>query len=141
MIVFDISLVYQLINFIALIFLLNLVLFRPIRKVLIQRKEKISGLEDNISSLGEEAQAQDEAFKVGIRDARTKGLKEKETLVQAAAEEEKEILDKINAEAQADLAEVKAKIAKDVEGVRASLAKEIDGFAQAIGQKILGRTS
>ena len=140
MINIDVSLVYQLINFIALIFILNLLLYRPIRKVLIQRKERISGLEDNITSLGEEAQAQDEAFKVGMRDARAKGLKEKDALIQEATAEEKEILDKINAKAQAELAEVKAKIAQDVEGVRSSLAQEIDGFAQAIGQKILGRT-
>jgi F-type H+-transporting ATPase subunit b len=59
--------------------------------------------------------------------------------VQAAADEEREVIEKINEKAQADLAEVRKKIAKDAETVRASLQQEIDAFADAIGEKIIGR--
>ena len=66
-------------------------------------------------------------------------MKEKEALMQAAADQEKEVIEKINKKAQADLAEVRKKIAKDAEAVRASLQQEIDAFAEAIGEKIIGR--
>jgi F-type H+-transporting ATPase subunit b len=66
-------------------------------------------------------------------------MKETEVLMQAAADEEREIIEKINKKAQADLAEVRKKIAKDAEDVRASLQQEIDAFAEAIGEKIIGR--
>jgi F-type H+-transporting ATPase subunit b len=135
----DWTLWVQIANFLLIVFVLNIVLFRPIRNILIQRKEKITKLEQNIETSDKEAKEKNEAFDSGIRDARAQGLSEKSVLLNEAADEEREIVDKINQKAQADLAEVREKIAKDAEAVRASLQKEIDNFASAIGEKILGR--
>ena len=129
----------QIANFLFLIFMMNILLFKPIRKMLLERKAKISGLEENIDSTQKEAVSQDEAFAQGLKDARGKGLKEKEVLLQAASDEEKEIIGKINEKAQADLAEVRKKIAADTEAVKAKLTEEVDGFADIISEKILGR--
>ena len=40
----------QIANFLFLIWVLNLILYRPIRRVLLQRKDKITGLEQSIQS-------------------------------------------------------------------------------------------
>ena len=133
------SLLIQIVNFIFLIWVLNVVLYKPIRSVLIQRKEKVAGLNDKIEFLLRDAKEKDDTFSSGLKEARVNGLKEKEALLQAAGEEEKKIIEKINKKAQADLAEVREKIAKDAEEVRKSLQQELDVFANAIGQKILGR--
>jgi F-type H+-transporting ATPase subunit b len=135
----DWTLFVQIANFLLIIWVLNIVLFRPIRNILIQRKEKVTSLEQNIETSDKEAKEKNEAFDSGIRDARAKGLSEKSVLLNEAADEEREIVDKINQKAQADLAQVREKIAEDVEAVRASLQQEIDTFASAIGEKILGR--
>ncbi len=135
----DASVFIQIINFIFLIFALNIVLYKPIRKVLIQRKEKITGLEQGIDTADKDAKEKDDAFMSGIKDARAKGLKGKGILLQEASEEEKKVLEKINKKAQADLAEVREKIAKEAESVGKSLHQELDVFANEIGQKILGR--
>ncbi len=135
----DASVFIQIVNFIFLVFVLNIVLYKPIRKVLIQRKEKITGLEQGIDGADRDAKEKDDAFMSGVKDARANGLKEKEILLQEASGEEKKILEKINKKAQADLAEVREKIAKDAEGVGKSLHQELDVFANEIGQKILGR--
>ncbi|MBW2591004.1 MAG: ATPase [Deltaproteobacteria bacterium] len=135
----DGSFLIQVANFIFLIFILNIILYKPIRNVLIQRREKITGLEEGIEAFDRDAVEKEDAFASGIKAARANGLKEKETLLTAAAEEESKIIEKINKKAQAGLAEVKEKIAKDAEDVKTSLLKEIDGFANAIGEKILGR--
>ena len=140
MVSIDGSLVIQIINFLFLIFALNLLVYKPIRKVLLQRKEKVSGLEEGAEALEANAREKDEAFTEGIRKARAQGLKEKETLLQTAAEEEKAIVGEITKKAQAELAGVRAKIAADAEKVRTDLLKQVDEFAATIGQKILGRT-
>ncbi len=44
----DISLVYQMINFLILLFVLNQLLYKPIRKILLERKAKIQGLESGV---------------------------------------------------------------------------------------------
>jgi F-type H+-transporting ATPase subunit b len=135
----DGSLFIQIFNFIFLIWILNVVLYKPIRKVLIQRNEKITGLEQRIDTVGKDVKEKDDAFSLGIKEARAKGLNEKGALLQEAADEEREIIEKINKKAQANLAEIRAKIAKDVENVSESLRQELDSFAESIGQKILGR--
>jgi len=135
----DLSLFVQIANFLIIIWVLNIILYRPIRNILIRRKEKITSLEQNIEKLDENAAEKDEAFLSGVKDARTRGLSEKEILLKQGAEEEKKIIEQINKKAQANLAEVREKISKDVENVRASLYKEIDTFANAISEKILGR--
>jgi len=135
----DESLLIQIVNFIFLIWALNRVLYRPIRNVIFQRKEKITGLEQRIEDFNNDITEKDEAFETGIKDARAKGLKEKESLITAATDEEKAIIGEINKKAKDELATVLDKITKDAEAARKALQNEVDTFAKDIGQKILGR--
>ncbi|MFZ5569175.1 MAG: ATP synthase F0 subunit B [Thermodesulfobacteriota bacterium] len=135
----DASVIVQIVNFLLLIWALNMLLYKPIRKMIAQRKEKVSGLEKSVEKLSQDAQRKDDAYGEGIKDARTKGLKQKQMIVDAAAEEEAKLIAEINRKAQENLAETKEKIAKDTASVRGTLAKEIDAFAAIIGEKILGR--
>jgi F-type H+-transporting ATPase subunit b len=141
MIKIDVSVFLQIVNFIFLILVLNAVLYKPVRKILLQRKEKVNGLEQSVKTFTRDAQEKDESYLGGIKEARAKGLIEKENLLQSASEEEKVIIDKINEKAQADLEAVREQITKDTRQVSVSLEKEIDSFAEAIRQKILGRAT
>jgi F-type H+-transporting ATPase subunit b len=135
----DGSLFIQIINFLFLLYALNLVLFKPVRKILLDRKEKMYSLEKGVERLSTRTDEKDVAYKDGIKSARTKGLKKKEAIVEQASQEEKEILEKITKNAQASLAEVRAQVAEETEKARIALEKEVDGFARSIGEKILGR--
>ena len=130
----------QIINFLVILWILNLILYRPIRNILRQRKEKIDGLEASIETYNEDAQEKDTAFAAGIKEARAKGLSEKEALLQAAAEEEKEIIAKVNEKAQAELADIREKISREAETAKDALQAKVDEFSSDICQKILGRT-
>lgn len=141
MISVDGSAIIQIVNFLLLIWVLNIILYRPIRNVLLQRKEKIQGLEQNISTCEKDSNEKDAAFSEGIKSARVKGLQEKGALLQEAAEAEKEMVEEINRKAQEKLAKVQEKIEQDIETVKSSLLKEVDAFADIIGQKILGRAA
>ena len=141
MIVIDGSVILQIINFVFLIWVLNTVLYKPIRKVLRQRNEKVAGLEKNIDTFTRDSREKDASFELGIKDARRRGLKEKEALLQAAADEEKKIIAKINEKAQAEIAAIREKIAKDAKHVRETLQQEIEVFAEEIERKILGRSA
>lgn len=141
MISVDSSVIIQIVNFLLLVWVLNIILYRPVRNILIQRREKIQGLEQKIDACEKDAQEKDDAFFQGIKAARTKGLDAKNALLQQAAETEKALMDEINQKAQENLAKAQKKIEADMGAVKASLLKEIDTFANIIGQKILGRTA
>jgi F-type H+-transporting ATPase subunit b len=137
----DGSIVLQIVNFLLLIWILNMVLYKPIRKILRERKEKMNGLQTDIDGSVQKVKSKEDAYAEGVRQARAAGQKEKETLMQAAAEEEKAIIGKINASAQAELIAVKEQISQEISTVKSALEDEIDAFADAIGQKILGRVA
>lgn len=139
MISVDISLFIQMANFIFLIFILNAILYRPIRNMLIERKKKIQGYEEDIGAFQRGAAESEETFQAKISEAKMKGVHEKETLKQAGQEEEKRLISEINQKAQADLETVRAQIAKDAEDARRRLKAEIKAFSAAIAEKILGR--
>ena len=137
----DGSIVLQIVNFLLLIWIMNMVLYKPIRKILLARKEKVNGMQSDIIGSDQQVRSKEVAYADGIRQARAAGQKEKEALMEAAAEEEKAIIGKINESAQAELREVKEKIAEEMGSVKAALEVEVDAFADAIGQKILGRVA
>ena len=137
----DGSIVLQIANFLLLIWILNMVLYKPIRKILQERKEKMVGMQSDIDGSAQQVQSKEDAYVEGVRQARAAGQKEKEALMQAAADEEKAIIGKINEAAQSELKDVREKITQEVGTVKAALEDEIDAFADAIGQKILGRVA
>ena len=139
MIKIDGSVVIQIVNFVFLIWILNIVLYKPIRKVLHQRKEKITGLEKNIKTCIRDVNEKDDSISSELRSAKQKGVKELENLLQSAEEEEKKRINSINKKAAAEMDAIREKIVKDAENVRETLQKEIDTYASEIGQKILGR--
>jgi F-type H+-transporting ATPase subunit b len=135
----DSSLFIQIVNFLFLIWILNIILYRPIRNILIQRKEKFSGLEQGIDTAINDAKEKEDAFSDGIKSARAEGQKQKEEMVNAAAAEEQAIVERINEKAKADLAAAKESVAAEIGSVRQSLEAELDTFAGAVCEKILGR--
>ncbi len=139
MISVDGSLFIQIVNFIVLIFVLNKILYGPIRNILRERGEKVSDLENSIDASEKGAKEKDEEYVSGIKTARAEGMKIKDELIAAAEQEEKKIIQGINEKAQAELTKIKDKIAKDAEEVRKTLLQEVDRFAIEIGEKILGR--
>lgn len=135
----DISLVYQMINFLVLLFVLNRFLYKPIRNVLLERKTKIEGMQKKAQKAASDLTQGEENYKDGLRQARSKGLKEKEAFLDQASKEETEIISQINKKAQANLAKIKKQVADETEQARKTLEKEVEAYAKAIGEKILGR--
>ncbi|THB73297.1 MAG: ATPase [Desulfobacteraceae bacterium] len=135
----DGSFVIQMINFLVLLWVLNLVLYKPIRGILLERKEKISDLSGRVDSISTDLTEQEENYKSGLKQARSEGLKKKEAFVEDASEEEKKIIDSINKKAQANLAEIKQQVADETAQAQQALEDEVDAYAKAIGEKILGR--
>jgi len=128
-----------MINFLVLLFVLNLVLYKPIRNVLIERKAKIEGMRSGAQNAANDMVAGEESYKSGLKQARSEGLTQKEAFIEEASKEEQEIIERINKKAQANLAEIKEQVATETEQARKSLDGEVEAFAKAIGEKILGR--
>jgi F-type H+-transporting ATPase subunit b len=139
MIDIDWTLFAQILNFLVLVFLLNMVLFRPIRKILLERKARLAGFEEDITGLADNRLGILGKVDEELVQARREGLGLREGLRQEGSQTESSLLEQVKKEVDAQWTKVEAKIKKDVGKAREALQAQTQDFAMALATKILGR--
>jgi F-type H+-transporting ATPase subunit b len=139
MIDLDWTLGAQIINFLVLVYLLNLVLFRPIRNNLKERQARMQANEAAVAQLAEQSQGIAGEIQVNLAAARRDGLGQKEGLRQEGSQAEASLLEKVKQEVDAEWGRVEKKIKEDIGKARKSLKTQAQSFAQVMAAKILGR--
>jgi F-type H+-transporting ATPase subunit b len=139
MIDIDWTLYAQIINFLLLVFLLNLVLFRPLRKALQARQQKILAQEAEIGRLADRSQGIGKEIKDSLSEARRQGANQREALKKEGSEAETSMLDAVKKEVEAEWERIGGKIKEDMGKARAALKTQVQSFAQSLAAKILGR--
>ncbi|MFH1139438.1 MAG: ATPase [Pseudomonadota bacterium] len=134
------SLLIQIANFLVLLVVLNYLLYRPIRTILLKRKEKFEGYEADISRLT--AQVRDSLKDIDDRLAeyRREGFTKKDDLKGRGLEEEKKILAAAAQKAEVEIQKVKEQVKTEIGTARAALKTELDLFSVQLAQKVLGRS-
>lgn len=139
MIDIDWTLYAQIINALVLVYLLNVVLFRPIRKGLKERQARMDADAAALALLNEQSQGIAGEIQENLTSARRQGLGEKEALRQVGAQAETSLLEKVKQEVDAEWARVEKKIKEDMDKARKTLKGQAQSFAQVMATKILGR--
>ncbi len=139
MIDIDWTLYAQIINFLLLVFLLNVVLFRPIRKALKDRQAKLLAQETEINALTDKGRSLEDEIKEELAAARRAGAGAREALKQEGAQAEATLLEEVKRQVELEWATVEKKIKADMAKARKSLQTQAQSFAQLLATKILGR--
>jgi F-type H+-transporting ATPase subunit b len=139
MIDIDWTLFAQIINFLLLVFLLNVVLFRPIRNAIKDRQAKLLAQEAEFNLLMDQGRSLEDEIKEKLAAARREGAGARETLKQEGAQAEASLLEEVKRQVEVEWATVEKKIKADVAKARASLHKQAQTFAKLLATKILGR--
>ena len=139
MIDIDWTLYAQIINFLLLVFLLNVVLFRPIRNALKERQAKVLAQEAEINLLTDQGRSLEDEILEELAAARRAGAGARETLKQEGAQAEATLLEEVKRQVEDEWATVEKKIKADMAKARASLKTQAQSFAQLLATKILGR--
>ncbi len=139
MIDIDWTLYAQIINFLLLVFLLNVVLFRPIRNALRDRQAKLLAQEAEINVLADQGRSLEDEIKEELAAARRAGAGARETLKQEGAQAEATLLEEVKRQVEMEWATVEKKIKADMAKARKSLQTQTQSFAQLLATKILGR--
>ena len=134
------TLFIQIANFLFLLFLLNVILYRPIRKILGQRKMEIQVFEGDIGELQAKSVQYEQELEENAAGARNEGFKEKEALKGEGLEEEKGLLDVAMASAAEKVDQAKEEIGRKIGEARRSLEEEMAAFSQELAQEMLGRS-
>ncbi|MGA7577029.1 MAG: hypothetical protein ACLQUW_00150 [Desulfobaccales bacterium] len=139
MIQIDWSVGAQLVTFLVLVFLLNMVLFRPIREALKARQARMDAQKSDIDFMETTGQGVDSETKDKLAAARREGVEARESLKQKGSEAEAALLEGIKREVDQEWSQVEERIKSEVAQARKSLQTQTQSFAQLLASKILGR--
>lgn len=139
MITIDITLVIQIVNMIVLMFLLNGVLYKPVKKIIRERSEKLQGMQGDVAKFEKNARLRQEEVDAKMAKASAKA----KAALDAARDEAQAAGDaktaSIKAEADAYKEKELAEITTQIGEARSGLKANLDGFATDMAGKILGR--
>lgn len=140
MINLDMSFLFQLVNFLLLMLVLNLFLFKPIRKILADRKAEVSGAKEKSATVDKEVQEKLALYEARMREIKARATDERSVLKKEAQTEEAAILDKARKEAADTLSAIKNKVAKEAADARQLLKEQALSLSSEICEKVLGRS-
>jgi F-type H+-transporting ATPase subunit b len=133
------TLFIQLINFLALLFILNAILYKPIMAKMREREAQIRKDREKALELEENVRLQESQHQEALTKARQTAAQEKAALIAEAKKEENAILEKARAEASRIVDDMKAAIQTEANEVRKTLKAQMTPLAESITEKILGR--
>ncbi len=136
----DFSLLIQLANFLFLILALNYLLYRPIRKILAERRELFDRLRDEAAKAKAEIE-NSEAEKTRLNaESQRQGLSLKNELTARAVTQEKNLLAEAQAQALRQINDNRARLQQSASAARTALSQEVRDIAREMASKILGRS-
>jgi F-type H+-transporting ATPase subunit b len=134
------TLIIQIVNFLVLLFLLNIILYKPIRKILGQRREEMRTSEETTEDLTDRSSRLNEELEQNTTAARKDGFKEKEESKNEGRDEEAKRVQNAVDSVGEKITKAREDTERNMAGLRQSLEKEVSLFSHELAEKVLGRS-
>ena len=136
----DGTLFVQIVNFLVLLFLMNIILYKPIRGIIARRDEEMNSRRNSVAEYRDKAEKDQKGIEQGLIAARKEGFLEKESFKSQGLEEEKGILREAGSSVEQKLDAAKKDLESKLVDVRKTLEGDIQMFSSELAEKILGRS-
>jgi F-type H+-transporting ATPase subunit b len=118
---------------------LNILLYKPMRKILADRDAEIAGGHAKAVEVDRDVQEKMTRYETQLREAKIKASEERGILKKAALVEETVILDQARKEAGDSVNALKKRVAKEAADAREFLREQTRSLSLEICEKVLGR--
>ena len=135
----DLTFIYQIAGYFILLYLLNILLYRPIVAIMKERDKRTTETEGGAKETFEEIEAGLADYDAKLKVAASEGQTERANTKQAATLEEKKITDAARVEATAELDKIRIEIATAKESAMKTLTEDAQSLSKTLSEKILGR--
>jgi F-type H+-transporting ATPase subunit b len=139
MIDINIAFFYQLINFAILLVALNFILFKPLRGIMREREQGISGAFSDSKAAQERAQVLLEQYNISLAEAKQKSAAAYNTFYQQGLDAQRDMIAAERTKAGELLDKARKEIAEAAAAARGDLRKEAEALSRDISTKLLGR--
>jgi F-type H+-transporting ATPase subunit b len=135
----DYTLLIQMATFVALIFILNFLLYRPILSILERRKKQLDELENEIKLFKESVDKKAAEYDEKLTKAKTSASDLKKEIISEGSQQAKNIIDAVRNEIPAMTQEFQKKMDKEMQAARQILEGRSRQLSMEIAEKVLGR--
>lgn len=136
----DITLLYQMAIFLALVFVLNILLYKPILKIIDRRKKQLDELESEIKLFNDSVDKKASEYEEKLKQAKANASELKKEIILEGSEQAKKIVDAVRGEIPALTQQFQQKIDKEITAARKILDEQSKKLSVDIAQKVLGRS-
>ncbi|MEN6620147.1 MAG: ATP synthase F0 subunit B [Smithella sp.] len=136
----DITLLYQMVIFIALIFILNALLYKPILSIIERRKKHVDELENEIKLFNDSVDNKAAEYEEKLKLAKAKASDLKKEIIKEGTDQAKVIVDAVRNEIPVMMQEFQQKLDKEVQAARQTLDGQARRLSLEIAEKVLGRS-
>ncbi len=140
MVSIDYTIMIQAVNFLLLIFILNLLLYKPILSILEKRQKSLDDSQDEINKLNDTIEKKMAEYEEKVRQAKVAAMEQKTLTLNDASDKAKSIIDAVRAEVPKLFEQFNEKLNKEVDDARKILANQSQKTSRDIAEKVLGRS-
>lgn len=133
----NITMLFQLVNFFIALYVLNILLIRPIRSILRERKAKMDGLAGDAEAFHREADGRMAGYESALAAARQESAAVRAEARKAALAEQQAIVAEAGKKAQKQLQQVQASIKAEADAAMTELRGKVADLAGKIADKVL----
>ena len=137
MIELNITFIIQLVNFLILLAVLNVIIYRPIRHVVQQRSDRMANDMTEIESFNQTAKDKLQEYEVTLDNARKEGVEVRNGFKQEGVDQEKQIVNQASAESSKELAATRQELQSEAEEARKKLKKQVKGYAKLVADRVI----
>jgi F-type H+-transporting ATPase subunit b len=135
----DYTLLIQMGLFLSLIFVLNILLYKPILSIIERRKKQLEESENEIKLFNESVEKRVAEYEDKLRQAKIKGSELKKEIIQEGVNQAKNIVDVVRNEIPVLTRDFQQKMDKEVEKAKLILDSHSKELSLEIARKVLGR--
>lgn len=140
MVSLDYTTLIQIVNFVALIFILNALLYKPIMSVIARRKEQMEKSDAEVRRLRQDVEQKLAEYEEKVRLAKIEAMEQRNAIVKEGADLAKSVIDAVRSEIPALMEQFNARMSREVEAARAILRNQSRKISLEIAEKVLGRS-
>jgi F-type H+-transporting ATPase subunit b len=133
----DWTFIVSLINFLVLLFLLNVILFKPLLKIFNEREDSVKGNLEASRNMTNKREESITSLNRELAESRSKAKEIFESLKTEGVSKQKEVHAAAEAEAASILDKARAEIKAEAEKARKALSADVDKFSDEIVRKLV----
>jgi len=136
----DASVGIQIVNFLVLIVILNLLLYKPILGIVAKRKKQLAESEGEVARLRERVDERMAAYEVKLLEAKTEALERKNEIIGQGATEAAAAIAAVRDEIPGMIDQFQARMEEQITDAKGILADHSRRLSRDIAEKVLGRS-